>query len=199
MAIGGTYNDNNGSNAGHVRVYQYDGQGWIKRGPDIDGEAAGDQFGYDVSLNAQGNRLIVGAPYNDGNGSDGGHARVYEWNGTSWQQLGQDIDSEGAGDAFGISVSINNLGDKVAIGAVYNNGVLSNSGHVRYYTFDGNNWVQQGSDIDGEASGDSFGRSVSLNGSGSRLVVGANGNDASGNVSGHVRLFSTWDHLQIML
>ena len=191
VAIGGTYNDNNGSNAGHVRVYQYDGQGWIKRGPDIDGEAAGDQFGYDVSLNAQGNRLIVGAPYNDGNGSDGGHARVYEWNGTSWQQLGQDIDSEGAGDAFGISVSINNLGDKVAIGAVYNNGVLSNSGHVRYYTFDGNNWVQQGSDIDGEASGDSFGRSVSLNGSGSRLVAGANGNDASGNVSGHVRLFST--------
>ena len=191
VAIGGTYNDNNGSNAGHVRVYQYDGQGWIKRGPDIDGEAAGDQFGYDVSLNAQGNRLIVGAPYNDGNGSDGGHARVYEWNGTSWQQLGQDIDSEGAGDAFGISVSINNLGDKVAIGAVYNNGVLSNSGHVRYYTFDGNNWVQQGSDIDGEASGDSFGRSVSLNGSGSRLVVGANGNDASGNVSGHVRLIST--------
>ena len=46
-------------------------------------------------------------------------------------------------------------------------------------------------DIDGEASGDSFGRSVSLNGSGSRLVAGANGNDASGNVSGHVRLFST--------
>ena len=84
------------------------------------------------------------------------------------------------------------MGDKVAIGAVYNNGVLSNSGHVRYYTFDGNNWVQQGSDIDGEASGDSFGRSVSLNGSGSRLVVGANGNDASGNVSGHVRLFGMW-------
>lgn len=191
VAIGGTYNDNTGSNAGHVRVYQYDGLGWIKRGPDINGEATGDQFGYDVALNAQGNRLIVGAPYNDGNGLDGGHARVYEWNGTSWQQLGQDIDSEGAGDAFGISVSINNLGDKVAIGAVYNNGVLSNSGHVRYYIFDGNNWVQQGSDIDGEASGDSFGRSVSLNGSGSRLVVGANGNDASGNVSGHVRLFST--------
>ena len=88
-------------------------------------------------------------------------------------------------------MSINNLGDKVAIGAVYNNGVLSNSGHVRYYIFDGNNWVQHGSDIDGEVTGDSFGRSVSLNGSGSRLVAGANGNDASGNVSGHVRLFST--------
>lgn len=191
VAIGATHNDNNGSNAGHVRVYQFDGQGWIKRGLDIDGEAAGDQFGYDLEFNSSGNRLIIGAPYNDGNGLDAGHARIYEWNGTSWQQLGQDIDSEGAGDAFGISVSINNLGDKVAIGAVYNNGVLSNSGHVRYYIFDGNNWIQEGSDIDGEATGDSFGRSVSLNGSGSRLVAGANGNDASGNVSGHVRLFST--------
>lgn len=191
VAIGGTYNDNNGSNAGHVRVYQYDGLGWIKRGSDIDGEAAGDQFGYDVSLNAQGNRLIVGAPYNDGNGLDGGHVRVYEWNGISWQQLGQDIYSEGAGDKFGTSVSINDLGDKIAVGAVYNNGALANSGHIRYYNFDGNNWNQEGNDIDGEASGDSFGRSVSLNGSGSRLVAGANGNDASGNASGHVRLFST--------
>ena len=191
VAIGGAYNDDNGSNAGHVRVYQYNGLGWIKKGSDILGEAANDNFGYDVALNAFGNRLIVGAPNNDGNGLDGGHVRIFEWDGLTWQQLGQEINSEGAGDKFGISVAINDLGDKIAVGAVYNNGVVSNCGHIRFFYFDGSNWVQQGIDIDGEASGDSFGRSVSLNASGSRLLGGANGNDGSGYISGHARLFST--------
>ncbi len=31
-----------------------------------------------------------------------GHVRVYEYNGSSWIQLGQDIDGEAAGDHSGI-------------------------------------------------------------------------------------------------
>ena len=49
-------------------------------------------------------------------------------------QLGNDIDSEAAGDYSGTSVSISSDGTRVAIGAILNdssNG--SNSGHVRVY------------------------------------------------------------------
>ena len=34
--------------------------------------------------------------------SDSGHVRIYEWNGTNWGQLGNDIDGEAGGDQSGI-------------------------------------------------------------------------------------------------
>ena len=47
-------------------------------GADIDGEAAGDESGYFVRLSADGTALVIGAPFNDGNGNAAGHARVYD-------------------------------------------------------------------------------------------------------------------------
>ena len=78
VAIGGLYNDNNGNQSGHVRVYQYDGANWIQRGQDIDGEASEDDSGGAVSLNSDGSVLAIGARSNDGNGADSGHVRVYD-------------------------------------------------------------------------------------------------------------------------
>ena len=76
-------------------------QDWTQLGSDIDGEAAGDQSGFSVSLSADGSRMAVGAPINDGNGINAGHVRVYDWNGSSWVQTGTDIDGEAAGDQSG--------------------------------------------------------------------------------------------------
>ena len=39
VAIGATGNDETGSYAGHVRVYQWDGSAWVQQGDDIDGES----------------------------------------------------------------------------------------------------------------------------------------------------------------
>ena len=86
-------------------------------------------------------------------------------------QRGSDIDREAAKDYSGRSVSISNDGMTVAIGAPDNDGNGVNSGHVRVYTWDGLSWVQQGSDIDGEASEDWSGRSVSLAWDGSIVAV----------------------------
>ena len=55
------------------------------------------------------------------------------YNGTSWNQLGSDIDGEAAGDFSGESVSMNAAGERVAIGAIRNNGNGYRSGHVRVY------------------------------------------------------------------
>jgi hypothetical protein len=106
---------------------------WSQMGSDIDGEAPGDFSGHSVSLSGDGKIVAIGAILNDGNGTDSGHARIYEYDGTVWNQLGNDIDSEASDDRSGISVSLSSDGKIVAIGALYNGGNGIDSGHVRIY------------------------------------------------------------------
>ena len=158
-------------------------------GSDIDGEAAGDYFGTSVSMNSAGDRIAIGADYNDGTGTQAGHVRVYEYSNSSWTQVGSDIDGEAANDLSGGSVSMNSAGDRVAIGAVGNDGTGDGAGHVRIYEYSNSSWTQLGSDIDGEAASDGSGRSVSMNSAGDRVAIGASGNDGSGDGAGHVRVY----------
>ena len=128
-----------------------------QKGADIDGEAAGDGSGK-VSINSNGNIVAISAPNNDGNGSDSGHVRVYSWNGSSWAQRGSDINGEATGDLSGESIATNDAGDVVIIGASNNTGANgSSSGHACVWVWNGNSWVQKGSDLDGDSQGDGFG------------------------------------------
>ena len=133
VAIGIPLNDDNGNNAGKVRIMRWNGFAWITMGSDILGQVADDNLGYSVSLSSDGKKLIVGAPYNNGNGSDSGHARVFQWNGENWIQQNTDIDGEAAGDNCGSSVVISGDGTRVAIGAPENDGGAVNGGHVRVF------------------------------------------------------------------
>ena len=58
------------ANSGHVRIYAWNSatSAWEQQGADIDGEAAGDQSGYSVSLSSDGTTVAIGAHRNDGNG-----------------------------------------------------------------------------------------------------------------------------------
>ena len=148
-------------------------------------------LGYSVSLNSDGTILAVGASGNDGTG-DNGHVRVYEYDGVdTWNQIVSDIDGEAASDQSGASVSLSNNGEIVAVGATRNNGANGGfSGHVRVYQYNGvNAWVQLGSDIDGEAANDQSGTSVSLNGDGTIVAIGARYNDGTADNAGHVRVY----------
>ena len=137
MAIGARVNGGNGSDAGHVRIYEWSGSAWLQKGLDIDGEAAGDYSGYSVSLSSDGNTVAIGAILNNGNGSDAGHVRIYEWSGLEWTQKGIDIDGEAIIDYSGFSVNFSPDGTTVAIGAWKNDGNGLDAGHVRVYSFDG--------------------------------------------------------------
>ena len=99
-------------------------------GDDLDGEATGDRSGRSVSLSSDGRTVAIGAYLNDGNGSNSGHVRVYEFDNSAWDQLGADIEGEAADDWSGYSVSLSSDGRTVAIGAIYNDGNGSSSGHV---------------------------------------------------------------------
>ena len=107
----------NGSNSGHVRIYNYNGSVWVQVGADIDGEATSDNSGWSVSLSSDGSRVAFGARGNDGNGSNSGHVRIYNYNGSAWVKVGADIDGEAADDYSGNSVSFSSDGSRVAIGA----------------------------------------------------------------------------------
>ncbi|GEM_PF-3750156 len=186
IAIGAFTNDGNGSKSGHVRVYTWNGTAWVQKGSDLDGEAANDRSGRAVSM-PDSNTVAIGAMWNDGNGPDAGHVRVYTWNGTAWVQKGGDIDGEAAGDWSGHSVSMPDA-NTVAIGAPRNDGNGPDAGHVRVYTWNGTAWVQKGGDIDGEAAGDWFGIELSMPDP-NTVAIGAQYNNGNGTNSGHVRVY----------
>jgi hypothetical protein len=197
VAIGARMADDDAGNAvSHVRVYAESGGTWTQVGSDIDGEAAYDYFGWSVSMSSDGTRVAIGAYDNDGTGSSAGHVRVYAESGGTWTQVGSDIDGEAAYDYSGWSVSMSSDGTRVAIGAKYNDGNGSAAGHVRVYDWNGSQWSKVGSDIDGEAAGDESGFSVSISSDGTRVAIGAQSNDGTGDAAGHVRVYSesggTW-------
>ena len=68
VAFGAIRNDGSGSDAGHVRVYQFSAGLWTQVGGDINGEAVSDNSGRFVSLSSDGNTVAIGAPENDGGG-----------------------------------------------------------------------------------------------------------------------------------
>jgi hypothetical protein len=193
LAVGAPNNDGGGSNSGHVRVFDLVGSTWTQVGSDIDDDAAGSQFGWSVALSSDGTRLAVGGYLH----ISGGHVRVFDLVGSTWTQVGADIDSEQGADQFGTSVALSSDGTRLAVGGPANDGTAgANSGHVRVFDLVGSTWTQVGADIDGEAAGDSSGGSVDLSSDGTRLAVGAYYNNTGDYRGGHVRVFdlvgSTW-------
>ena len=83
---------------------------WQQLGLDIDGEAAGDHSGR-VALSADGQTVAIGASGNDENGLQSGHTRIYRWTGTTWSQLGLDIDGAAIEDGAGQGVPLRQWSD----------------------------------------------------------------------------------------
>jgi hypothetical protein len=189
LAIGARGNEGNGELAGHVRVFENVNDNWVQVGDDIDGESPNDASGASLSLSANGSVIAIGAPGNDGGGMASGHVRVFNNQNGNWVQIGDDIKGKNAFDAFGRSTSLSSDGRILAIGATGNDSNGSNSGQVRVFENQNGNWIQIGSDINGEAAEDRFGGEVSLSSNGSILAVGAAFNDGNGEDSGHVRVF----------
>jgi len=201
VAIGAPYNSGGGSYAGQVRVYKNMAGTWTKIGLDIDGEAASDQSGSSVAISSDGTTVAIGAPNNDGGGSNAGQVRVYQNITGTWTKIGADIDGEAASDNSGWSVSISSDGTTVAIGAPANDGIGSNAGQVRMYKNIAGTWTKIGADIDGEAASDQSGTSVSISSDGTTVAIGALYNDGGGSNAGQVRVYKniagTWTKIGV--
>jgi hypothetical protein len=120
---------NDGATGGNTFVYVLSGTPWTQLGLTIPGERINDRAGISVALSGDGLVLATGADDNDDNGTGAGHARVFRWDGDSWERRGADIDGSG-GAASGRAVALNNNGQRVAISSpVPTSGV----GAVRIY------------------------------------------------------------------
>ncbi len=167
-----------------------DNWGQVKKVTASDG-AVDDAFGYSVSID--GDTVVVGAYEDDDKGS------IYifyrdEDTPDNWGQVKKITASDGASyDSFGYSISIS--GDTTVVGAAGDddNGASSGSAYIFYRNQGGtNNWgeVQKITASDG-AESDNFGCSVSIDNE--TLVVGANGDDASGTDSGSAYVYIAID------
>jgi hypothetical protein len=169
---------------GVVRVFDWNGTAWMLRGNIIEGEGssfpafAGDVFGTAMDLSPDGNKIVIGARGNTpqlGANQLSGHARVYHWDGNSWVQAGQDIDSDPAGGVqeFGYAVSINDAGDRVAIGArSFNTPTNNGAGSAKILQFDGTSWVQMGNTFFGDVLGANLGTAIELSSDGNTVAIG---------------------------
>ncbi len=185
--VGAHEDDDDGSRSGSAYVFVRSGSTWTQQQKltASDG-AAEDQFGWSVSVN--GDTALVGARYDDDNGSASGSAYVFLRSGSIWGQQQKLTASDGAViDQFGWSVSVN--GDTALVGAYVDDDHGNASGSAYVFARTGTIWVQQQkiTASDGAAE-DFFGRSVSVNGD--TALVGANGDDDNGSASGSAYVFA---------
>ena len=181
LAVGAPSHDNPQDDIGRVRVYEFQlsQNDWVQIGDDILGTNLGDRNGFSVTLDYDGNNLAVGAPDSDANGEDSGYVRTfyYDRGGTdNWEQVGNDILGEATADRSGYAVSFSRSGERLAVGAIFNDGINGvNSGHVRVHEWNSTSgdWDKIGNDIDGGFHDDQSGFSVSLNGPGDVVAIGS--------------------------
>lgn len=161
--------------------------------------AANARFGCSVSLSSDGSRLAVGAKGESGTANSNGAVYFFQRSGGStWAQIGPVIRAGAPMQSaeFGTSVALSGDGNALAVGSFNESGTsvgivdgasaggtftgLSTfRGAVNVFTYSGANWSQthyiKPSIMQ---DGARFGSSVALNGSGSILIVGSQGENS---------------------
>ena len=138
---------------GSVYVYDPDGTNELKiRSSDI---ANSDDFGHAVAIGS--NKIVVGA-YGDDDGGLSGSGSVYVYNLDGTGELKITSSDAAASDQFGYSVAVG--GDKIYVGARYDDDGVNSSGSVYIYNLDGTNEVKiSNPESDSQAQ---FGTSIAL-------------------------------------
>ena len=177
IIVGAPYDDDSGSTSGSVYVYNTDGTGEQKILAS-DG-ASGDSFGWSVAMSDS--KIVVGARGDD-NPTDSGSAYVYNTDGTG--ELKITASDAAQSDDFGTSVAVTDT--HIVVGAPRDDDAGSSSGSAYIYNLDGTGEVKITAS-DG-ARDDYFGQSVAI--SGTKVIVGAWGNDDAGSSSGSAYVYN---------
>ena len=182
LAIGTRANSADGDailyDAGSVYIFTKEADGsWLQRATfESSQPVAAGLFGETLSLDADGDTLVVGAQSESAGAHTAGAVYVYSrqpdntW--TEQQRIVPESPESGAG--FGISVAVADDGNTIAIGSNQKD-VQGKAGEAFVFTRDtGGTWTQQAY-IKSSKTGspDRFGRYVSLDSDGDTLAVGA--------------------------
>ncbi len=150
----------------------------------------GDQFGYAVAI--VGNRLVIGAPYDDDTATNSGAVYVFERSGSTWTQMAKlKAAVPGSNDYFGSALDVNSDSNPgtIVVGAYADNTTAgTDSGSIYVFQGSGGTWTQV-ANLTGSvtAASDFFGSSVAI--TGNRIIVGAPLDDDGGLQSGVAFVF----------
>ncbi|MAU64024.1 MAG: hypothetical protein CMC38_06775 [Flavobacteriaceae bacterium] len=205
LAVGIPYNDTANSNAGQVKVYQYDSANstWnimstitptiVSSGSN---KAVSEQFGNDVRLSSDGKTLAVSDIWFDrSGGNNSGRVVVYRYDGTNWNSLGNETAIYGeSGDNLSWGLSLSSNGNIMAVGV--HDYSSNNKGQVKIFEYDSANtqWNVKETLL-GDKSAEKFGAAVDLSSDGLIVAVGAPYHRVAGSGSefvGKVSIYK-WD------
>jgi len=165
-------------------VYVYTEDGVYERTINPSDPNSYDKFGYAVAIG--GNKIGVGAPYNDDGDTDAGSAYIYDLDGSNEVKVTPSDVATKLGANFGFVVAIGS--SKFVVGAPTTDSATTNPGSVYVYNLDGTGEVIiQSSD---GASGDYFGYSVAIDEQNNKIIVGAQYDDDNGQSSGSVYVYN---------
>jgi len=135
----------------------------------IAGDEHQEYHGWSVDNNADGSRVVIGAPYADPAGSSSGRVKVYECTGGAWVMMGSPIAGETSGDHFGKDVSISDDGTRISVSTSRANNYY---GQVKVYEYKDGEWSMMGNEIQFHGQSSGFGETAQLSGDGNVVVVG---------------------------
>ena len=189
-----------------ISVYEWEGNEWNQIGSDIveminkneDFSTTRSTTRLPIDISANGNRLVLGI-LNDI--MDHGQVKVYEWDGVSWNTLGNTIHGH-VGEPLGESVAITDDGNRIIVGIPG-----SDIGYAQVFQWNPQQsntgqgtWVQVGKNIVSDEDGkDSyFGFSVSITSDGERIVVGdykkeGHGQSDAGAIYTYDLIYGQWE------
>ena len=173
----------------YIKIYRNISGNWELIGDSLFVEANSSDFASYISLNADGSIIIIGSSGHDN--SDLGYTKIYKYNGTDWEQIGQTLFNDNAvsNSDFGACVSINNDGTIIAIGDFnFHNGTNWFSS-VNVYQYMSNTWSLVADTIYGSGNI----TSVSLNSDGTTLAIGMPNGDGLINV--YQNISNTWQQV----
>jgi hypothetical protein len=192
MVIGAGWKSDSGiSENGAAYVFTRAGSIWTQQAKLLASDKDNyEKFGGSVAID--GDTIVIGASEeNDSGTRKNGAVYVFTRSGSTWTQQAKLLASDKAtSDYFGTSVSID--GDTAVIGAYRSsNSGADKNGAAYVFTRSDGTWVQQAKLLASDmASGDNFGRPVSIDGD--TAVIGAYRSSSSGAVYVFIRSAGTW-------
>ena len=188
VIVGSPKASNSDGRVGSASAYTLGDVGWEPIIDSISGSSVGDDYGASTTISRDGHTIAIGAPYNDDAGTSAGAVYSYRINNGTLTPLPV-LYGDDPGDYAGWSVALSAAGSTLAFGAIGDDGTNTLAGQVKVFQLLDDEWVQKGSDLDGESLLDRSGRSIALSSDGNVVAIGARSNSGSGESAGHVRVY----------
>ena len=126
-------------------LQDWDGSSWnlisTMEGADF-GLGNKDAFGYTTTISGDGQRLCVSTPRTN---SNTGQVQLFQWDGSTFGQMGSTITGDNTGDRLGLKCELNDDGSSFIV-----NTWMNTDGYVKVFDWSGT-WTQRGPSFVGEA------------------------------------------------